>query len=119
MSETDHDITIFDQIIAGSMPAERCYEDEDVLAFRDIYPAAPTHVLVIPKKKQVSFDDFATADPYDLGVFVQKIALVARELKLEKTGYRVVFNHGRDGGQTVDYVHAHILGKRSLAWPPG
>ena len=118
MSKSQED-TIFDKILTGSLEAEKVYEDEDVLAFLDIHPAAPQHVLVIPKKKLVSFAEFTEAQPEDLGVFVQKIALVAERLGLKEAGYRVVFNHGRDGGQTVDYIHAHILGGRPLSWPPG
>ena len=111
--------TIFDKILAGSLPADQVYEDDDVLAFNDLHPASPVHVLVIPKRKFISFADFATANPEELGVFIQKVSLVAQNLGLVEGGYRVVFNHGRDGGQTVDYVHAHILGGRSLTWPPG
>lgn len=111
--------TIFDKILSGDLPADRVYEDDHVLAFKDIYPAAPVHILVIPKKKFTSFADFAAASPDELGIYIQRISLVAEKLGLNEDGYRVVFNHGRDGGQTVDYVHGHILAGRSLSWPPG
>lgn len=111
--------TVFDQILSGDLPADKVFEDDHVLAFSDLRPAAPTHVLVIPKKKLTGVKEFTDAEALDLGLYLQRVALVARELGLEEKGYRVVFNQGRDGGQTVDYVHAHILGGRSLSWPPG
>lgn len=111
--------TIFDKIIAKKIPADVVFEDESVLAFRDINPQAPVHVLVIPKTKYKSFDDFEAADPQLLGNYFQKIAHVAKSLGLSKSGYRVVFNHGSDGLQTVEYVHAHIIGGKRLSWPPG
>lgn len=111
--------TIFDKIIAKEIPANIAYEDEIVLAFHDISPQAPTHVLVIPKKKWERFADFVTADPKAIGEYMVSVAKAAKHLGLEENGYRVVFNNGRDGQQTVDYIHAHILGGRRLTWPPG
>lgn len=111
--------TVFDKIRAGTIPTKFVYEDEHVLAFHDIQPVAPVHVLVIPKHKLISCADFASTDPAIIGHFLQKVAVVAGKLGLEDHGYRLVFNHGTHGGQTVDYVHAHILGGRTLAWPPG
>lgn len=111
--------TIFDKILRKELPATVVYEDEDVLAFRDINPQAPVHVLVIPKKKWKSFTDLKEAEHSEVGRYFSKVAKVAQHLELEESGYRVVFNHGRDGQQTVPYIHAHIIGGRALTWPPG
>lgn len=111
--------TVFDKILSHEIPANRVYEDDDVLAFHDINPQAPVHVLVIPKRKITSFAEFAEKDASEIGNYVKKVAQVARQLGLDDDGYRVIFNHGRDGQQTVAYVHAHILGGRSMKWPPG
>lgn len=113
------DITIFDKILAGEIPAKKVYEDDHVLAFEDISAQAPVHVLVIPKQKMVSFADVKANDPAVMGAYMVAISKVADSLGLEEGGYRVVFNHGENGGQTVSYIHAHILGGRSLSWPPG
>lgn len=95
------------------------YEDEEILAFNDINPQAPIHVLVIPKEKIKSFDSIENSESNKLGNYMKKIALIARKLKLSEKGYRIVFNHGSHGQQTVNYIHAHILGARQLNWPPG
>ena len=105
--------TIFDKILAGDIPCDKVYEDETVLAFRDINPKAPVHVIVIPKKKIERFSDFNNQDPLITGRFIQKVAFVAQELSLNK-GYRVVFNCGEEGGQEVEYIHAHIFGGKKL-----
>lgn len=112
-------VSIFDKILAGTIPTQFIYEDEHVVAFNDIQPVAPVHVLVIPKRKLISCADFTSADPVLIGHFLQKVAVVAAQLGLKDHGYRLVFNHGTHGGQTVDYIHAHILGGRTLKWPPG
>lgn len=111
--------TIFDKIIAGDIPAEIVYRDEHVIAFRDINPQAPVHVLVVPLVRMESLADASDRTPETLGNFVKGISATARELGLEDNGYRVVFNTGRDALQTVQYVHAHILGGRKMGWPPG
>ncbi len=111
--------TIFDKILRKEIPANVVYEDDTVLAFRDIQPQAPVHVLVIPKKKVERFSQLASAPMAEVGEFFRSVAKVATELGLDQSGYRVVLNNGRDGQQTVDYLHAHILGGRSLHWPPG
>jgi histidine triad (HIT) family protein len=110
--------TIFDKIIRKEIPADIVYEDEQVISFRDVNPQAPVHVLVIPKKKITGFSQLGSQDSSYLGEYLKKISLVADSLGLDK-GYRVVFNQGADGQQTVEYIHAHILGKRQLQWPPG
>ena len=111
--------TIFDKILSGDIPSDKVYEDEDVLAFRDVNPQAPVHVLVIPKKRAASFPELKERGPEEAGLFFQKTALVAEKLGLEEEGYRIVVNNGRNGQQTVDYLHAHILGGRQMSWPPG
>lgn len=110
--------SIFDKIVRKEAPAEIVHEDDDVLAFHDISAQAPVHVLVIPKTKRVSFADFSTGDPTAIGRYIQGVARVAQKLA-GKDGYRVVFNVGLHGQQSVDYVHAHILGGKQLSWPPG
>ena len=113
------EVTIFDKIIRGDIKADIVYEDEHVLAFKDVNPQAPVHILVIPKKKMTSFIDCEKQLICDLGNYMSRISLVANKLGLNENGYRIVFNHGKDGQQTVDYIHAHILGGRPLHWPPG
>jgi histidine triad (HIT) family protein len=112
-------MTIFKKIIEKEIPAEIVYEDDLCLAFRDISPQAPTHVLLIPKKEIASL---STADPKDhplLGHLLLKAAEIAQQEGLVENGYRVVINTGNYGGQSVDHLHFHILGGRHLGWPPG
>lgn len=113
------DITIFDKIIAREIPAEIVFEDDWVLAFKDINPQAPVHVLVIPKRKVPGFSSLADQDPQVSGEFLKRISQVAKQLNLDTDGYRVVFNQGKHGQQTVNYIHAHILAGKQLSWPPG
>lgn len=110
--------TIFAKIARKEVPADLVYEDDLCVAFRDIAPQAPTHVLVIPKQPVVNLADPA-ATPELLGHLVAKCVEIARDLGLEDGGYRVVANVGPDGGQTVSHLHFHILGGRPMAWPPG
>lgn len=111
---------IFCKIAQGEIPSTKVYEDDLVLAFRDLDPQAPEHVLVIPKKHLASVMDFAEEDrelaAHILTVVVPKIA---RELGVADGGFRLVTNTGADGGQTVGHLHFHLLGGRSLTWPPG
>lgn len=110
--------TIFSKIIDRTVPAKIVYDDDRCLAFHDISPQAPVHVLVIPKKPIESLAH-ATGDDADLlGHLLATATQVARDLGLD-AGYRVVINTGRDGGQSVDHLHLHLLGGRSLSWPPG
>ena len=111
--------TIFDKIIAGEIPAKVVHDDEDILAFHDINPQAPLHILVIPKKKLTNFSELADVSQEQVGALFQGVAKVAKSIGLAEGGYRVVVNCGKDGQQTVDYIHAHILGGRKLKWPPG
>jgi histidine triad (HIT) family protein len=112
-------MTIFDKILAREIKADIVFEDDHVLAFRDISPQAPVHVLVIPKVKVARFQELPDAGVSMTGAFFVGVAKVARHLGLEPGGYRIVVNNGRDGQQTVDYLHAHILGGRGMTWPPG
>ena len=95
------------------------YQDDDIFAFHDISPQAPVHVLVIPKQKIKSFSDLKDSEVDFVGKYMKGVCKVAGLLNLDEGGYRIVFNHGKDGQQTVDYIHAHIIGGRSLTWPPG
>lgn len=114
-----NDETVFDRVLTGKLPARKVYEDDDVLAFHDINPQAPVHVLVIPKKKVRSFAALAGWTDEEAGRFFRAVARVASELGLDEPGYRVVVNHGRHAQQSVAYLHAHILGGRPMRWPPG
>lgn len=109
---------IFCKIVAGTIPAKKIREDELVLAFHDIEPKAPTHILVIPKKHLVSLADATAADEALLGRLLLTAGEIAREEGLGK-GYRIVISTGPEGGQTVDHLHVHLLGGRQMHWPPG
>jgi len=106
--------TIFDRILAQELPASIVHEDEFVLAFKDIQPQAQIHVLVIPKKRAVSFSEFANWPALDTGHFFASVSRVAAKLGLAENGYRIVLNTGTHGCQSVAYVHAHILGGEQL-----
>lgn len=112
-------MTLFERIIARQIPADIIYEDDTVLAFRDIKPQAPVHVLIVPKRPIPRIAEAGAKDAATLGHLLLKAAEVARQLGLERTGFRLVVNNGRDGGETVPHLHCHILGGRPLAWPPG
>jgi len=109
---------IFQRIIDREIPADIVYEDERCLAFRDIAPQAPLHVLVVPKQSIVSLADAADTDAALVGHLMLVARNLARQFQLEG-GYRVVANCGPDGGQTVDHLHLHLLGGRQMKWPPG
>lgn len=110
--------TIFGKIIRREIPAHIVYEDELALAFTDVNPQAPTHILVIPKKPIVNLATAQAEDQELLGHLLLTAQKVAQIAGLEQ-GYRIVMNVGQDGGQTVHHLHIHILGGRSLSWPPG
>jgi histidine triad (HIT) family protein len=110
--------TIFKRIIDKEIPADIIYEDDQCLAFRDISPQAPVHILVIPKKEIVSVATIADEDQALIGHLYLVIRNIANQLRLA-SGYRVVVNCGPDGGQAVDHLHFHLLGGRHLEWPPG
>jgi len=110
--------SIFMKIIDKEIPAQIVYEDDRCLAFRDVAPQAPVHVLVIPKREIASLDKLSDDDTGLVAHIYLVIRNLARELGLAN-GYRVVLNCGRDGGQSVDHLHFHLLGGRQLTWPPG
>ena len=110
---------IFEKIIAREIPAAIVYEDEQVLAFRDINPQAPTHILIVPKKSIARIGDAKPEDAGLLGHLLRKAAEVAEQAGLKQAGYRLVINNGRDAGESVPHLHCHILGGRPMAWPPG
>jgi len=112
-------VTVFSRIVKGEIPARIVYDDERVLAFHDVSPKAPTHVLVIPKREIPRLSNATEADEALLGHLLLVARKVARELGLDEKGYRVVINTGEDGGQSVEHLHLHVLGGRALAWPPG
>ena len=111
--------TLFEKIIAREIPANIVYEDDLVLAFHDIEPAAPTHILIVPKKPLPRIAHAEAEDQALLGHLLLKANAVAAQLGLSKTGYRLVINNGRDGGESVPHLHCHLLGGRALRWPPG
>ncbi len=109
---------LFCRIVSGGIPAKKAYEDDQSLAFYDIDPKAPVHVLVVPKKHIASIAAAGEED-FALIAHLMKVARqLAKELKLDN-GFRLVVNTGRDGGQTVDHLHIHLLGGRAMGWPPG
>ena len=110
--------TIFSKIIRREIPANIVYEDDLALAFTDINPAAPTHILVIPKKPIPKLDEANSDDQSLLAHLLLTVKKIAKKAGLSN-GYRVVINNGNDGGQTVDHLHLHILGDRQMKWPPG
>lgn len=110
----DHN-NVFAKILRGELPNKTVYEDDDVLAFNDIAPQMPVHILVIPKRAYVDFDDFtANASPEEVSTFFIKAGNIARSLGLEKDGYRIVTNNGHNAGQNVPHFHIHILGGRKI-----
>jgi len=110
---------IFCRIAAGEIPAKLVREDENVVAFRDIDPKAPTHVVVIPRRHIASVNDLEPGDAALLGEIFLAAKEIAREEGIAASGYRLVVNTGRDGGQSVDHIHLHLLGGRRHSWPPG
>jgi histidine triad (HIT) family protein len=110
--------TLFEKIAAREIPAQIVFEDDLVLAFRDINPQAPTHVLIVPKQPIPRIAEATTDDQKLLGHLLLKAAEVAKQLNLPN-GYRLVINNGPDGGETVPHLHVHILGGRHMVWPPG
>ena len=111
--------TIFSKIIRREIPAKIVYEDDLCLAFRDIQPQAPEHILLIPKKEISNLQAAAAADQNLLGHLLYRAAEIARSEGFAANGYRVVINNGRNGGQSVDHLHLHILAGRPMQWPPG
>lgn len=113
------DNCLFCKIVAGEIPSEKVYEDELVLAFGDIDPKAPVHVLIIPKKHFSSIMEMRGDEMKYLDAMAKAAQKIAQEKGLDDTGFRLVINTGEDGGQTVPHLHMHLLGGRALGWPPG
>ena len=111
--------TLFEKIIARQLPAEIVYEDDLVVAFRDIRPQAPTHVLIVPRQPIPRIAEAKPEDQQVLGHLLLKAAEVANRLGLTQSGFRLVFNNGPDAGEAVPHLHCHILGGRHMTWPPG
>lgn len=112
-------MTIFEKIIAREIPAEIIWDDDDAVAFHDVNPQAPVHVLIVPKKVISRLGAATEKDRALLGKLLGIAGELAKKLGIDKTGYRVVINSGPDAGESVPHLHVHLLGKRALAWPPG
>lgn len=111
--------TLFEKIAAREIPASIVFEDDLVVAFRDINPKAPVHVLIVPRRPIPRLAETSVEDQALLGHLLLKAAEVAHQLGLKETGYRLVINSGPNAGESVPHLHCHILGGRALAWPPG
>ena len=112
-------MTIFEKIARREIPAKIVFEDEDVLAFHDVNPQAPVHVLIVPKRVIARLAEARESDQAILGKLLADRRAGGPRLGIEESGYRVVINNGPDAGETVPHLHLHLLGKRALAWPPG
>lgn len=110
---------LFCKIINREIPASIVYEDDEVLAFNDINPQASTHVLIVPKQHIATLNDLEPGHDALVGTVVRRAAAIAKARGLDAPGYRTVFNTNRDAGQTVFHIHLHLIGGRSLGWPPG
>lgn len=106
---------VFCKIVSGDIPAAKVYEDDKMIAINDLAPAAPVHVLLIPKNHTVNV---TTADPELLGYMLGKVKLIAEKTGIAEKGFRVVINTGEEGGQTVNHLHIHVIGGKALGWPP-
>lgn len=112
-------MTIFEKIASREIPADIVYEEDDFLAFRDANPQAPVHILIIPKRCIPRIGEAKEEDAALLGKMLVATGKIARQLGVLESGYRLVINHGADGGETVPHLHIHLLGKRRMKWPPG
>lgn len=110
---------LFCEIVAGRIPSKKAYEDDSLVAFHDINPQAPTHVLIVPRKHVASLLDAAPEDDALLGSLVRRGRDLAKQMGLADRGFRLVFNCGEDAGYSVYHVHLHLVGGRRLGWPPG
>ena len=110
---------LFCRIVAGEIPASLVYQDDRIVAFKDINPQAPGHVLVIPKRHIATLNDLSPGDDAIVGELVRRASAIAAELGFAERGYRTVFNCNAEAGQTVFHIHLHLLGGRRLGWPPG
>jgi histidine triad (HIT) family protein len=112
-------MTLFEKIIARQIPAQIVAESDSWIAFHDISPQAPVHILIVPKKVIARVGEAASEDGPVLGSLLLAVQQVAKTLGILDSGFRVIINNGRDGGETVPHLHVHVLGGRPLGWPPG
>lgn len=119
MSDAPENPTIFGKILRGEIPCERVYEDERAVAFKDVNPAAPVHILVIPREHVVNLLEASEDHAELLGHLMLVAAKVAKQQGLEEDGFRLVANNGAGAGQSVFHLHLHVIGGRALSWPPG
>ena len=110
---------MFTKIVNREIPADIIYEDDEIIAFKDINPQAPVHFLVVPKKEISTLNDIKEADPLLVGKMFCVVKKIAKDLDIDKSGYRTVFNCNDDAGQTVLHIHLHVLAGRVMVWPPG
>ncbi len=110
---------LFCRIVERKIPSTIVYEDDRVLAFNDVDPQAPTHVLIVPKRHIPTLNDVGVEDDQIVGELIRRAATIAKERGFSETGYRAVFNTNRGAGQSIFHIHLHLLGGRPLAWPPG
>ena len=111
--------TIFNKIINKEIPADIVYETDNVIAFKDVNPVAPVHILIIPKKNISTINEIDEEDASILSELFLSVKIIAKKMNIDKKGYRVVINCNEDGGQTVYHLHIHIMGGRKFHWPPG
>jgi histidine triad (HIT) family protein len=110
---------LFCRIVAGELPAKLIYQDDTLVAFHDINPQAPVHLLVVPRRHIPTLNDLSAEDDGLVGAMLRRATVIAHELGMAAGGYRTVFNCNRDAGQTVFHLHLHVLGGRRMHWPPG
>lgn len=115
----DSSLCIFCKIVQKVIPAAIVYDNGDVLAFNDIKPQAPVHVVIIPKAHINNISDISEKDAALVGKMIFAAKMIAKNMNIEKSGYRLVFNCNKDAGQEVFHIHAHLMGGRKFAWPPG
>jgi histidine triad (HIT) family protein len=113
------DNCLFCRIVAGEIPAAKVHEDDEIMAFNDINPQAPMHVLVVPRTHVATLNDLEPAHDALVGGMLRRAAAIAAERGFAAGGYRTVFNCNADAGQTVFHIHLHVIGGRRLSWPPG
>lgn len=119
MPEETEESCLFCQVVSGDMPSNKIYEDDQTVAFEDVRPQAPNHILLIPRDHIESLNDATQKDEQLLGHLLRTAAKVANQLGIAEEGYRTVINTGPNGGQTIFHLHLHILGGRFMTWPPG
>ena len=112
-------MTIFEKIVAREIPARIVHEDNDIIAFHDIDPKAPVHIVIATKRPIPTLNDLDGSDTLLAGKMVLAAKKIAVSEKIDQSGYRIVFNCNKDGGQSVDHIHCHLLGGRQMHWPPG